>query len=93
MDGLKLLDETLYYITYRLRNTNLHRTKDEESKWRVMVLEEFLHTVTVSSYDYQNYKILAVLEQCSLLVEKQLFYITGYCECLIGFSPKLISNN
>ena len=41
-------------------------------------------------------KVLAVLEQCSVLIEKhdgQLFYITGYCEHVIRFSPKVISNN
>ena len=42
---VKLLGVALYYIIYRSRDPNLCRAKDNETQWKVTVLEEFLHTV------------------------------------------------
>ena len=42
---VKLLGVALYYISYRLRDPNLCRAKDNANQWKVTVLEEFLHAV------------------------------------------------
>ena len=41
---VKLLGVALYYIIYGSRDPNLRRAKTTENQWRVMVIEEFLHT-------------------------------------------------
>ena len=56
---VKLLGVALYYIIYRLRDSNLCRAKDNANQWKVMVLEEFLHPVLL--YQAVTVRIINVL--------------------------------
>ena len=62
--------------------------KDRENQWRIADLE---FPCTALS---ENINVATSLEHYSVLVEKEQwsdFYMTGYCECVIRFRPRLIS--
>ena len=71
--------------------------KDKEIQWRVVDLAEFLYTALLYQVmTNRNINAATLLEQYSVLVEKEQwgdFYTAGYCECVIRFRPRLISNN
>ena len=70
----------LYYIIYRL--CIYVGQKALENQWRVMVLEEFLHTALLyQATNTRNINVVAVLEQYLACVER----IMGWLFCTVGF--------
>ena len=71
--------------------------KDKESQWRVVDLAEFLYIALLyQAMTNRNINTATFLEQYSVLVEKEQwgnFYTAGYCEHVIRFRPRLISND
>ena len=60
--------------------------KARENQWRVMVIEEFLHTALLhQASNTRNINAMAVLVQYLVLVEKNngmTFCTVGFCECV-----------
>ena len=69
----------------------VHIFMDKANHWKITVLEEFLHTITVSSNHCQNYKCFSCNNTQSSLKKnnEMIFYMIGYGAHVIDFILKL----
>ena len=68
--------------------------KDKENQWRVVDLAEFLYTALLyQAMTNRNIHAATLLEQYSVLVEKEQWGDFLHYERIIRFRPRLISND